>query len=820
MNDEINDYLNYVFDGDAILFVGSGFSSDNTNGIGEKIPLASELSTTIQTASGIPNDQFDSNLDLQAISEYFIEQKGKKELVDILKKTFTVYSSLEWQNDITAFNWKRIYTSNYDNVIEIASNVAHKHRPAISISSKEETQATNIKDGVVHLNGFIDDITEDNLDNSTKLTSSSYTDTNFLDSSWKTEFDIDLEHSKAVFFIGFSLNYDLDLKRIIASNKEYKKKIFFINGDKLNVVSKSSLSKFGNVTSLTGQDFSRLLVSAKNNYIPKEDYKIRTFSFKKSSFNVTKEKITDKDVLTILSSGQINENKLYSANNESSYTVKRYFLENAIDIIKNKKVLMVDGKLGNGKSIFLKSLECRLTFDGYQVYSFNGNPNDILDDMEKIKRIKETVIIIIDDYYSIKSEFKYFTKLSDKNFKFIISSRTSINNNNIYNDFVAKTRFNEDEIININVDEVDNEEIEDTVNLLSNHNLWGKKSSYSRKQKKNIVKKISKGGFKNIALETVKSNNIISKLNTIYIDLPIKAKNLVMVLLINNLIKSNLTIPQMRTLTGTIDLPKNIFDNPNLKEFIDIENNNIIIKSSIASNELLKTEKNKKIIIDLMIVLLKTADKIDAKKTYEYLKKALVSFSNFKLIMSGVRDEDLNNFAGYYYDEIKNIKFTKENPFFWLQYGIQKLNEKDYELANIFFDNALGHADKKGFSDFYQINAQKARGIVENTISKNLEVSQSYVEFEKAHNLLVSDLEKTTNRKEYQLSQGKLYELYYDKYYNSLEINQRFDFKNKTKVFNNYLEKYLILFQNKNERPNFKMIQSARAIQRILRNEK
>ena len=159
---------------------------------------------------------------------YFIEQKGKKELVDILKKTFTVYSSLEWQNDITAFNWKRIYTSNYDNVIEIASNVAHKHRPAISISSKEETQATNIKDGVVHLNGFIDDITEDNLDNSTKLTSSSYTDTNFLDSSWKTEFDIDLEHSKAVFFIGFSLNYDLDLKRIIASNKEYKKKIFFI----------------------------------------------------------------------------------------------------------------------------------------------------------------------------------------------------------------------------------------------------------------------------------------------------------------------------------------------------------------------------------------------------------------------------------------------------------------------------------------------------------------------------------------------------------------------------------------------------------------
>lgn len=75
-------------------------------------------------------------------------------------------------------------------------------------------------------------------------------------------------------------------------------------------------------------------------------------------------------------------------------------------------------------------------------------------------------------------------------------------------------------------------------------------------------------------------------------------------------------------------------------------------------------------------------------------------------------------------------------------------------------------------------------------------------------------MEKTTNRKEYQLSQGKLYELYYDKYYNSLEINQRFDFKNKTKVFNNYLEKYLILFQNKNERPNFKMIQSARAIQK------
>lgn len=94
--------------------------------------------------------------------------------------------------------------------------------------------------------------------------------------------------------------------------------------------------------------------------------------------------------------------------------------------------------------------------------------------------------------------------------------------------------------------------------------------------------------------------------------------------------------------------------------------------------------------------MLKTSSKIDYNRTYEYFKRELVSFSNFRLVMGGTSQDNLDNYAVQYFESIKNTKFTKENPFFWLQYGIQKLNAKKYDLANIFFENAESYAQKKG----------------------------------------------------------------------------------------------------------------------------
>ena len=213
--------------------------------------------------------------------------------------------------------------------------------------------------------------------------------------------------------------------------------------------------------------------------------------------------------------------------------------------------------------------------------------------------------------------------------------------------------------------------------------------------------------------------------------------------------------------------------------------------------------------------MLKTADSIDSRNTYEYFKRQIVSFSNLKLILTGVKEDEVNQLAVEYFENIRNERFTKENPFFWLQYGIQKIDEKKYQIADVFLANALSYADKRGYSDFYQINAQKARGMIEQLKYDGVSVDDSYSIFEKAHYLLVSDLEKIKNDKSYQLVQGQLYELYFTEYYEKLDLSKQASFILLANQFKNSINWYIELLESKGEKANYKIIQSRNALIRI-----
>ena len=152
---ELKDSMNYLFDGDSILFLGAGFSIFNTNNEGEKLPLTRNLSKDLQLASEISEEDIDNSLNVQQTSEYFIEKNGATSLVDILKKKFTVTETYEWQRELAKLNWKSIYTTNYDNAFEIASDEAGIHRYAVNISKDDRNPKRNAGKEIIHLNGCL-----------------------------------------------------------------------------------------------------------------------------------------------------------------------------------------------------------------------------------------------------------------------------------------------------------------------------------------------------------------------------------------------------------------------------------------------------------------------------------------------------------------------------------------------------------------------------------------------------------------------------------------------------------------------------------------
>ena len=167
---DIETAIENALNGDAILFLGSGASIGTVNVSGTSMLSASDLAKKI----------YPDVTDLQQATELFIEDNnengfdGEMELISFLKQEFRCKTPLYEHRELTSINWKRIYTTNYDDIIE----TAYKEQ---GINIKSATTSSNIKECLtdndllyLHINGYINQLTKESLFSDFKLSSFSY----------------------------------------------------------------------------------------------------------------------------------------------------------------------------------------------------------------------------------------------------------------------------------------------------------------------------------------------------------------------------------------------------------------------------------------------------------------------------------------------------------------------------------------------------------------------------------------------------------------------------------------------------------------------
>lgn len=264
MEEISQDIINRISTGNAILFVGAGFSKGAVNfKPGNDIPTSKELARLIGKIG-----DFNSEDDLQYAADFFINKYVKDDvamdnLINELKKTFYIKESKKEHQSVVKVPWRRIYTTNYDNLIEESGRAVGK-----IIESKDIDDAINGQINTsycVHINGFIANLDKKELNNKFKLSKSSYlsSSNSFIESNWNYIFKRDLELSSAVIFIGYSL-YDIDIEKILFENLEYKKKIFFIEdilkqNEEPNARRDFIFSKYGSLIRLGVKGFADLI---------------------------------------------------------------------------------------------------------------------------------------------------------------------------------------------------------------------------------------------------------------------------------------------------------------------------------------------------------------------------------------------------------------------------------------------------------------------------------------------------------------------------------------------------------------------------------
>lgn len=182
MNSE--DAIGAITAGRAILFAGAGFSFDAKCGA-KPMPGGSALSKLLMTAL-----ESSETTDYTLAAELFSAERGEPALSDILRSNLTTTEVTEDQILISSQPWRRIYTTNFDDVLEFSNNRAG--RSYVSLTPKDappvvsKTQST-----IVHLHGYIGEASSSQ--HGIDLARSRLMRPSLQRTAWPTQIQVDIE---------------------------------------------------------------------------------------------------------------------------------------------------------------------------------------------------------------------------------------------------------------------------------------------------------------------------------------------------------------------------------------------------------------------------------------------------------------------------------------------------------------------------------------------------------------------------------------------------------------------------------------------------
>jgi len=219
----LQEALEFVLAGRALLFTGAGFSLGAVNLRGTPFKTGRALARHLANLTGLPE-----TTELEDAAEWFASKLGKDPLVEELQNEFTVKEVAQAHMELLRYPWHRIYTTNYDNVAEtVAAQGGKRLTPATLNDSIQALPRTGTL--CVHLNGFIDNLNPETLNAEIKLTNTSYLTNVVAESPWATTFQQDMDAVRAVFFVGYS-TADIDIRRLIYERPALREKSFFVIG--------------------------------------------------------------------------------------------------------------------------------------------------------------------------------------------------------------------------------------------------------------------------------------------------------------------------------------------------------------------------------------------------------------------------------------------------------------------------------------------------------------------------------------------------------------------------------------------------------------
>lgn len=703
--------LEKIMSGQAILFNGAGFSFGAKNIDGTAIPSGKKLSEYLAKKCKI-----DINSDLKIASKCYIKQFSKEELIQELKSILTVSEVTEYHKSIANLPWKRIYTTNYDCVIEHAANSIGKCLNTIRLS---DSIRDNAKDNIcIHLNGVITHLNKATLDNEFKLTDSSYITEDLTSNPWFSLMRSDFETADLIVVIGYSMQSDIDILRLFA-NPTIKEKIIIIDSNNPSEENKLMLPDYGEYMPIGLNNFSIEIDNFKTTYIPSLLSK-QFYSFSYSQQNPqTSTEASFTDIFELYSIGKYSPLLLECKYNGEyrdgyKYLLLRKSVETILTNLNKYRYFVVTSDLGNGKTIFCKILQNEFQYTKYPVFEFKKRQSDWKNEVKEICNEYKQGMIIIDDYPSAMDILYEFAYYDISKLKFVLTARTAINKTK-YRNLIEKLNINPNSIKLIDINLLNSSEVDNLAQILKSQRVLGKlpvQDNYDAITK--FISNDCKSKFCDLLLELYNSSDIKQRLTKLFSEISNESddfKSVLIFALMKPVMGLKIDLIDFENLLEINHAHFSTSENSIINELFDFKGNEPIVKSSIVAKNILYNIISIDNVLEISKKMLVACKK---QNSYSDLQINLMSHTHYTIFK--LNEDNLHKILKFY-DSLRN--YYSDNHFFWEQYALICINLKDYRTANACIETAYQIAKNNNSFVPFQIDTIYGNCLLSELIDRN-----------------------------------------------------------------------------------------------------
>ncbi|MGG5817512.1 SIR2 family protein [Falsiroseomonas sp. HW251] len=671
----------------SILFLGSGFSMSATNIAGNHPPNGAQLRKHFLDELKLPPE---STYDLQVLSEEYAEKDSKK-LRGHLYSIFRTNALHESQKTVLREPWRRIYTTNYDDIVEVY-RISKKEPPhSYDVSDKLPPKLPN--GAVIHLHGSIRLVTEENVRSSLILSETSYINQYMVKSPWYDQFQRDLAYASALYIIGYSLS-DYHIAALLMKDPGLAKRTYFIQGTTPDSIFVRRTADYGTALFIGTEGFSDYIRSAPRPASPPDLYSLKSFR----SLDPTRDRRaiaqpTASEIYDLLVYGDFDAGRLARSQPSEDYAIARsVVVQTAADSLERKASLVIDGRLGNGKTVFLHLLAFELSKRGWKCFLFRPGHPDVSKEIAVLSGVGK-IVIFVENYPSAQDALGGLrSALPDM--KLVVEVRTG----------TFEVRFHElAQVLPQPFDRV-------SLNALSTPEM----SAFSQLCKRaglpipqNATTKHAE--LRDLLLDLFENKSIKSRIRTALAPLFDSHRNrrtLSIMMLIaahqgtvgSGFIRSVIGADPFVALKPLEDLAKEIFS---------VSSEQFRVRSAVFSSFVLQSFlESEEIAAAIVDIILASSDR-KSERVYRVLMSNMMAYSSLRQIL---RDKgDYQSIIIDIYEKIRHDQRVNDEPLFWLQYAIAMAEVPRLDAAEDYIETAYVKAAALVAFQTFQIDTQAFR---------------------------------------------------------------------------------------------------------------